>query len=125
MLTPREKIQAMIRRKVSRGKAIKEKLSDRNDPEARVLRFLTEFDDKILETKDPVSRYWLIEEEPKRLLTDLQMIDPSVTISLVWFGDQPETLRLEGVRVTWSYDYAEKASVSPEQFFDLTSLLFR
>ena len=125
MTSAKEKIQAMIRRKIAKNKEIKEKLQDRADPSARIIRFLSEFDDLLKEAPDNTSRYWLIEEEPKRLLADLRLLDPGVAIELVWFGDEPKDLRLEGVRVTWTSSYCERKVCEPVQLFDLASILFQ
>ena len=96
--TPRELVQAMIRRRVSKAR------SDRSQrPEESVrdvcLRFLKEFDDELSRTKSAVARYFLIEEKPDVLVKQLMRFDPAVTVEMEWFGEEIEDLRLEGLRV--------------------------
>jgi hypothetical protein len=59
---------------------------------------LKDFDDEFSKSKNPVSRYFLIEEKPDVLVKQLMRFDPAVTIELVWYGEDISELRLEGIR---------------------------
>ena len=94
--TPRELVQAAIRRKVARAR--KQDLVSNETPREICLRFLRDFDDEFAKTKNVVARYFLIEEKPDVLVKHLMRFDPAVTIELVWYGEDISELRLEGIR---------------------------
>jgi hypothetical protein len=113
----------MIRRRVSRAKKIKEEKVGLSAREI-VLRFLGTFDEQLRMTGSVVEKYWLIESESQKLLADITRIDPDAEIELVWFGDDVETMRLEGVRIRWGEDYKVRTGVDGEESIDLASMLF-
>ena len=122
--SPRELVQAMIRRRVAKSEKLKADKASDMDPRNRVMRFISEFDESLKSCETPVEKYWLIENEPQKLLSDLQRIDPGCGIELVWFGDELSNLRLEGVRITWSPEYAVRNGIDDDELIDLASLLF-
>lgn len=122
--SPRELVQAMIRRRVSRSEKLKAERASDMDPRSRIMRFLSEFDEALRACATDVEKYWLIESEPSKLLADLQRIDSGCEIELVWFGDEMSDMRLEGVRVTWSPDYSARSGREQEELVDLASILF-
>ena len=122
--SPRELVQAMIRRRVSRSEKLKADKANDMDPRQRVMRFLSEFDESLRSCESPVEKYWLIENEPQRLLSDLQRIDSGCQIELVWFGEDMDDIRLEGVKIVWSPDYSVRVGVDQEELVDLASILF-
>ena len=109
--SPRELVQAMIRRRVARSEKLKADRANDMDPRQRVLRFLGDFDESLRSCETTVEKYWLIENEPQKLHSDLQRIDPGCAIELVWFGEELSDLRLEGVRVSWSPEYAARNGI--------------
>ena len=124
MSSQRELVQAMIRRRVSRAKKLKEDAQAKMDPRALVMRFLGEFDEKLMACRSVVEKYWLIEAESQRLLSDVQRIDPEAVIELIWFGEDVSSMRLEGVRIGWGEGYRVSEGVDNEMVVDLTSILF-
>lgn len=124
MSSQRELVQAMIRRRVSRAKKLKEDARAKMDPRELVMRFLGEFDQKLMACRSVVEKYWLIESESQRLLSDIQRIDPEAVIELIWFGEDVSSMRLEGVRIGWGEGYRVSEGVDNEMVVDLTSILF-
>lgn len=124
MSSQRELVQAMIRRRVSRAKKLKEDARVKMDPRELVMRFLGEFDEKLMACRSVVEKYWLIEAESQRLLSDVQRIDPEAVIELIWFGEDVSSMRLEGVRIGWGEGYRVSEGVDNEMVVDLTSILF-
>ena len=122
--TPRELVQAMIRRRVARSEKLKADRANDMDPRQRVMRFLSEFDESLRSCESAVEKYWLIENEPQRLLSDLQRIDLGCQIELVWFGEDMDDIRLEGVKIVWSPEYSVRTGGEQEQLVDLASILF-
>lgn len=96
--TPRELVQAMIRRRVSKVRSDRAQHPDES-VRSVCLRFLREFDDELSKTSSPVARYFLIKEKPDVLVKQLMRFDPAVTVEMDWFGEELEDLRLEGLRV--------------------------
>jgi hypothetical protein len=94
--TPRELVQAAIRRKIAKAKKVNDTSAE--TPKEVCIQFLRDFDDEISKTKSAVARYFLIEEKPDVLIKRLMKFDPAVTVELVWHGDEVEDLRLEGIR---------------------------
>jgi len=43
---------------------------------------------------------------------------------LVWFGDDIENMRLEGVSVSWGNDYRTRNKLNDKELIDLTSIFF-
>jgi hypothetical protein len=123
-VSPRELVKAMIRRRVARSEKLKAEKANNMDPRQRVMRFLGEFDVSLKSCKSTIEKYWLIDVEPQRLLSDLQRIDPGCGIELVWFGDDMGDIRLEGIRIHWSPAYASQNGHDQEELIDLASLLF-
>lgn len=123
MSSQRELVQAMIRRRVSRAKKIKEEKIGLTAREI-VINFLGRFDEQLRATDSVVEKYWLIESESQKLLSDIGRIDPDAEIELVWFGDDMKTMRLEGVRIRWGNDYRSKMEIDKEELIDLASILF-
>lgn len=124
MSSQRELVQAMIRRRVTRAKKLKEDARVKMDPRELVMRFLGEFDEKLMVCESVVEKYWLIESESQRLLSDIQRIDPEASIELMWFGEDTKSMRLEGVRIEWSDEYRVSNGLDNEMVVDLTSILF-
>ena len=124
MSSQRELVQAMIRRRVTRAKKLKEDARVKMDPRELVMRFLGEFDEKLMVCESVVEKYWLIESESQRLLSDVQRIDPEASIELMWFGEDTNSMRLEGVRIEWSDEYRVSNGLDNEMVVDLTSILF-
>lgn len=122
--SPRELVQAMIRRRVAKTEKQRIDKANDTDPRQRILRFLGDFDESLRSCETDVEKYWLIESEPQRLLSDLQRIDPGCEIELVWFGEDMKDIRLEGVRVTWSPEYSTRNSIDQEELVDLAGLMF-
>jgi len=89
-----------------------------------VMRFLGEFDEKLMACRSVVEKYWLIEAESQRLLSDVQRIDPEAVIELIWFGEDVSSMRLEGVRIHWGDEYRVRTQTDAEELIDLTSILF-
>ena len=123
MSSQRELVQAMIRRRVSRAKKMKEEKIGLNAREI-VFKFLEEFDEQLRAANSVVEKYWLIESEAQRLLTSIRRIDPDAEIELVWFGDDVENMRLEGVKISWGTDYRIRNQLNDKELIDLTSILF-
>jgi hypothetical protein len=119
----RELVQAMIRRRVSRAKKMKEEKIGLNAREI-VFKFLEEFDEQLRAANSVVEKYWLIESEAQRLLASIRRIDPDAEIELVWFGDDVENMRLEGVKISWGTDYRIRNQLNDKELIDLTSILF-
>ena len=124
MSSQRELVQAMIRRRVSKAKKIKEDARAKDDPRELAMRFLGEFDEGLRACGSVVEKYWLIEGESQRLLSDIQRMDPEANIEMVWYGDDIESLRLEGVRIHWSQEYSVPRGIDGEMLVDLASILF-
>lgn len=123
MSSQRELVQAMIRRRVSRAKKMKEEKIGLNAREI-VFKFLEEFDEQLRAANSVVEKYWLIESEAQRLLASIRRIDPDAEIELVWFGDDVENMRLEGVKISWGTDYRIRNQLNDKELIDLTSILF-
>jgi hypothetical protein len=123
MSSQRELVQAMIRRRVSRAKKMKEEKIGLTAREI-VFKFLEEFDEQLRMASSVVEKYWLIESEAHKLLASIRRIDPDVEIELVWFGDDIQNMRLEGVRIHWGEDYRVRMNVDQEELVDLASMLF-
>lgn len=124
MSSQRELVQAMIRRRVSKTRKMRESSRMTEDPRDVVIQFLGEFDQALKACQSIVEKYWLIEGESQKLLSRIQRIDPNAEIELVWYGDDVETLRLEGVRVKWGEFYRKEHSLNEESLIDLASILF-
>lgn len=124
MSSQRELVQAMIRRRVSRARKLKEDARIKGNPRELVIRFLGEFDEKLTACGSVVEKYWLIEAECQRLLSDIQRIDPEAHIELMWFGDNIDSMRLEGVKISWGEEYRASEEMEKETVVDLTSILF-
>lgn len=124
MSSQRELVQAMIRRRVSKAKKLKEQSKIQEDPRDLVIEFLGEFDKALKECRSIVEKYWLIEGESQKLLSRLQRIDPEAQIEMVWYGNNAESLRLEGIKITWGESYRIANSLDQESLIDLTSILF-
>lgn len=124
MSTQRELVQAMIRRRVSKAKKIKEDSRIVADPRDVVIQFLGEFDEALKACNSIVEKYWLIEGDSQKLLSKLQRIDPEAQIELVWYGEDVDNLRLEGVRIIWGEFYRESNGLEAESLIDLASILF-
>jgi hypothetical protein len=123
MSSQRELVQAMIRRRVSRAKKMKEEKVGLTAREI-VIKFLGEFNEQLRTATSVVEKYWLIEAESQRLLASIRRIDPDVEIELVWFGDDIENMRLEGVSVSWGNDYRTRNKLNDKELIDLTSIFF-
>lgn len=124
MSSQRELVQAMIRRKVSKARKMREESRSKMEPRELVMRFLGDFDEKLMTCESVVEKYWLIESESQRLLSDLQRADPDVEIELMWFGDDVDNMRLEGVRVSWGEEYKAQKHLTEDSVFDIASVLF-
>lgn len=124
MSSQRELVQAMIRRRVSRARKLKEDAQIKGNPRELVIRFLGEFDEKLTTCESVVEKYWLIEAECQRLLSDVQRIDSEAHIELMWFGDNIDSMRLEGVKISWGEEYRASEGIEKETVVDLTSILF-
>jgi hypothetical protein len=124
MSSQRELVQAMIRRRVSKAKKLKEDARAKSDHKELIMRFLSDFDEELRACQSTVEKYWLIESKPQKLLSDLQRIDPECQIELMWFGDNLDSLRLEGVKVVWGDPYHLENNSEKETIVDLTTILF-
>jgi len=124
MSSQRELVQAMIRRRVSKAKKMKEDARTKDDPRELVMRFLSDFDEGLRACDSVVEKYWLIEGESQRLLSDIQRLDSAASIEMVWYGDNIESLRLEGVRIHWGEEYRISRGLDNEMLVDLASILF-
>lgn len=124
MSSQRELVQAMIRRRVSRTRKMREDSRTIEDPRDVIIRFLGEFDEALRACGSVVEKYWLIEGESQKLLSKIQRIDPEVQIELVWHGDDVDNLRLDGVRVRWGELYRQENDLGEESLIDLASILF-
>jgi hypothetical protein len=118
----------MIRRRVSKQRELKDKLRDRTNPEARILRFLQEFGKRFEEEKtngtEPALSA-LIQAESSRLMSDINLIDPEANLELTWYGDDVKSLQIDGVRIKWSAKYVEDHKIPDELYVDATSIFFR
>lgn len=124
MSSQRELVQAMIRRRVSKTRKLREGSRVVEDPRDVVIQFLGEFDQALKACGSVVEKYWLIEGESQKLLSKIQRIDAEAHIELVWHGDDVENLRLEGVRITWGEFYRQENDLGEESLIDLASILF-
>jgi hypothetical protein len=123
MSSPRELVQAMIRRRVSRAKKIKQSKCNLSAREL-IFNFLSSFDDELRSCESVVEKYWLIESSSIKLMSDLNLIDLGAQLELIWHGNDIDSLRLEGVRVTWSEDHVSRTGETREELFDVASILF-
>ena len=122
MSSQRELVQAMIRRRVSRAKKMKEEKIGLSAREI-VINFLGKFDEQLQASRSVVEKYWLIESEAHKLLASIRSIDPDVEIELVWFGDDIQNMRLEGISIHWGENYRVRTGVDKQELIDLTSIL--
>jgi len=123
MSSQRELVQAMIRRRVSRAKKIKESKENLSIRDI-VLKFLDEFNNNLQNTDLVVEKYWLIESESQRLLRDIQRFDPEASIELMWFGDDILQMRLEGIKIIWSESNKNASPCGENSVISVTDLLF-
>jgi hypothetical protein len=103
---------------------MKEDARTKDDPRELVMRFLSDFDEGLRACDSVVEKYWLIEGESQRLLSDIQRLDSAASIEMVWYGDNIESLRLEGVRIHWGEEYRISRGLDNEMLVDLASILF-
>lgn len=122
----RDLVQAMIRRRVAKQNKINEaKVFD--SPVEVIESFLVSFDNKLAECKCPskLDRYWLMKDEPIKLMNYLQKIDSECSIELRWHGDDLSNIRLEGVKITWSDDFVAVSGEDKEMVVDVFSMSFK
>lgn len=119
-----ELVKAMIRRRVAKHKKINESKLNQS-PIDLLEEFIKNFDDALMKSKGVHEKYRLIIDEHNYLHEKLSKLDPGCELDLRWHGDDISNIRLEGIKLTWSEDYAARNNTEREVVVDILSTLFK